>query len=371
MYIHALCFLNLQSEETLAICTNCSNISNNLRTCEHCGNALSGDSTARCYSAEPLSKRARTTSPDTQAGQTSSSSSSSSSKTTAEPSTNGVAEGGERSADPPSSAAGAETVSNSVVDSTSTTGNGSKDTAASGSRSSTPVGDKNSSSEQRTESVTDKGTSTATSTGTSSSASTTVASSSGMNGAPVPQMLYMNNNARGPVPSPVGGPTPVGPPVPAGPPMSTAAVPLNMFVNVNNQAVQIPNQPTSSSDVNAGARTRSVSSTSPAPPRPSTNSAPPPYPGNNTASSDQSTSVNKFSLVIDVHQIRVGVRKFLPMPNSSVLFKDDGVLFTLKGKRESSWFESVKLASFATNLKLNHIYRILLKILKSIFADVR
>ena len=139
----------------------------------------------------------------------------------------------------------------------------------------------------------------------------------------------MNNNA------PVGSPTPVRPPVPTEPP-------LNMFVNANNQAVQIPN----------GARTPGVSSTFPAPARPSNNIAPPPYPGLNsvssdqaantarppypdTASSDQASNEDKSSLVvIDIHQIRVGVRKFLPMPNSSVLFKDDGVLFTLKGKRK-------------------------------------
>ena len=52
-----MCCLLLQSEETFAVCTNCSRLSCNLKTCDKCGSTLSEDNTALCYSAEP--KRAR------------------------------------------------------------------------------------------------------------------------------------------------------------------------------------------------------------------------------------------------------------------------------------------------------------------------
>lgn len=146
-----------------------------------------------------------------------------------------------------------------------------------------------------------------------------------MNGPPVPAALYVNNNAR-------VGPTPAGSAPSSGPPLPSAAIPMEIYRNLNNQAMPVA-QSGSSASINAGAaanvRTSNDAAGSSAP-RPAGSAGAPPSYSSSGANSEQTPSSR--GLVIDVHQIRVGVRKFLPMPNSSVLFKDEGVLFTLKGK---------------------------------------
>ncbi len=51
-------FLSFQSVDTYAVCSNCSSLSYNINNCDKCGSALSADNAAECYTADP--KRART-----------------------------------------------------------------------------------------------------------------------------------------------------------------------------------------------------------------------------------------------------------------------------------------------------------------------
>ena len=50
-------WLSLQRRDTFAVCTNCSRLSHNLLNCDKCGCPLSADNESVCYSAEP--KRVR------------------------------------------------------------------------------------------------------------------------------------------------------------------------------------------------------------------------------------------------------------------------------------------------------------------------
>jgi hypothetical protein len=52
----------LQSADTFAVCTSCSRLSCNLHTCDKCGSSLSDDNAAHCYSSDP--KRSRAESPN-------------------------------------------------------------------------------------------------------------------------------------------------------------------------------------------------------------------------------------------------------------------------------------------------------------------
>jgi len=48
-----LCLSFLQSVDTFAVCASCSRLSCNLHTCDKCGSSLSVDNAAHCYSSDP------------------------------------------------------------------------------------------------------------------------------------------------------------------------------------------------------------------------------------------------------------------------------------------------------------------------------
>ena len=266
------CFFCLfQSIETCAVCSRCSRVSKNPKVCDRCGAYLSEDSATACYSSQP--KQVVTT------------------------------EAGNR----PES----RTIPLSV-------------TEVNGGEAFFPL-----------QSI-------------SQSSGVSIRSMDGSNTLapqPVPQALYVNSNTLALRPQTVylNMTNSIQ--------QQQSAVPVTSVINQTPQAMVI-----NSSAVNSlptGTVVASSANVRPGPPAlvPVTvNSSanrtpgqPPPYPGSGQPAppplqSQQQTAVppsdagSNIGLSVEVHQIRVGTRKF--MPASSVAFKDDGVLFTLRGEND-------------------------------------
>ena len=325
-----------QSVDSFAVCNNCSRLSRNPNNCDQCGSALSEDNASVCYSVDPKRPRVDSTTPPPNGvnGEAESTRDSGTPTTTSAPTT---------TSPPPPTSATAET--------SATT-----DTVSSSQRPSS-VGDKTPNGSVSSPSPPTPTPATSTDTvrpaglfaninniANRANSGAAVSSSVDTSANSIPANLTVNASQPAPPPPYPGlvpgvaatssvsssqhpasrNSTAPGPP----PPLQQTTGPRVSLPSYNLQpAAPSPVTP-SSANTYAGANKPS------GPPGPGTQAGGPriPEPPGLTPQapgSGHSVTISRDNVLIPAQQIRIGSQKFKPL--SPVTFKDDGILFTLKG----------------------------------------